>query len=104
MKLIECNKGDFVLLQVQSGDSINSILQTQATTLNNIIRNNSNIDLYEGEVFKILTKTNIYHIVKPMENLKIIAQKYNTNIDEIIKLNNLTSTRLFIGQTLKIKN
>lgn len=31
-----------------------------------------------------------------------IAQKYNTTVDELKKLNNLTSNLLSIGQSLKI--
>ena len=68
----------------------------------NIIRNNPNIDLYEGEIVKIMNKTGNYHIVKPLETLNTIAQKYGTTIEELIKVNNLNSKRLFIGQSLKI--
>ena len=42
------------------------------------------------------------HVVKGGENLWIIAKKYGTTTREIQQLNNLSSTRLHIGQTLKI--
>lgn len=102
MKLDDCNKGDFVWVQIKMGDTLNSILQQYSTNVNNIIRNNPNIDLYEGEIVKIMNKTGNYHIVKPLETLHTIAQKYGTTIEELIKLNNLNSKRLFIGQSLKI--
>lgn len=103
MKLINCNKGDFIWIQVQKNEDIDFILQKYDTTLNNIVRNNPKIDLYEGEMIKILLSKQKYHVVKPMENLKIIAQKYNLEEDEIINVNNLSSKRLFVGQRLKIE-
>ncbi len=36
------------------------------------------------------------------DTLYSIAKKYNTIVDELKKLNNLTSNTLSIGQTLKI--
>lgn len=36
------------------------------------------------------------------DTLYSIAKKYNTTVDELKKLNNLTSNTLSIGQTLKI--
>jgi len=42
------------------------------------------------------------HIVKPKDNLNMLAEKYGTTINEIKALNNLTSINLSIGQVLKI--
>jgi len=44
------------------------------------------------------------HSVKAKENLGIIAEKYGTTIDQIKRLNGLTSSNLRIGQILKIPN
>ena len=44
------------------------------------------------------------YIVKPGDTLYSIARKYNINIDELKKINNLTTNTLSIGQQLKIKN
>ncbi len=44
------------------------------------------------------------HSVKAKENLGIIAEKYGTTIEEIKRLNGLTSSNLRIGQLLKIPN
>lgn len=102
MKIIECSKGDFVWVQVQIGDTLDSVCQQYSVNKNNIIRNNPSIDLYDGEMIKIVNKTTSYHIVKPMETLSIIAKKYNIDEEKLIKINNLNSKRLFVGQSLKI--
>ena len=102
MEIINCNTQEVVLYQVKVGDNISTICSQFNVGENNIIRNNSNINFYEGEVIKIIRKSNTTHIVKPMETLSQIAQKYNTNIDDIIKANNLSSKRLFVGQVLII--
>lgn len=44
----------------------------------------------------------ITYIVKPSDSLYLIAKKYNTTVESIILLNNLTSSDLYIGQSLKI--
>jgi spore germination protein len=46
--------------------------------------------------------SNIIYVVQPGDSLYTIAQRYNTNVESIMILNNLTSTLLMIGQTLKI--
>ena len=52
---------------------------------------------------EVITKI-VYHRVKSGENLSLIAQKYNTSIREIIKLNNLKKPYIIRpGQKLKIK-
>ncbi len=44
-----------------------------------------------------------YHIVKPGDNLIKIASKYNININDLLKINNISSSnKLFIGQKLKL--
>jgi LysM repeat protein len=42
------------------------------------------------------------YTVKSGDNLYSIAQKYNTTVDEIKKLNYLTNNNLYIGQVLRI--
>ncbi len=54
-------------------------------------------------ISKYLGNTNIY-IVKSGDSLYSIAKKYNTTVDELKKINNLTSNLLSINQKLIIPN
>ena len=103
MEIINCNTFNNILVQVHKGDTMQSIAQTYNTNICNILRNNQSIDLYEGEVIKIIRNHKKTHIVKPMETLNSIANRYNTTSDKLVKINNLQSTRLFIGQMLQIE-
>ena len=55
-------------------------------------------------MLKIPTKetSDDHYVVKSGDTLYSIAKKYNTTVDEIKKLNNLTSNTLTINQQLKI--
>ena len=71
---------------------------------NESILNNTNIisRIYQV-ISNYLGNSNIY-IVKSGDSLYAIAKKYNTTVDEIKKINNLTSNLLSIGQKLTIPN
>jgi len=45
----------------------------------------------------------IHHRVRRGDSLWLLARRYNTNIKEIMRLNNLKTTRLHIGQRLVIR-
>ncbi len=52
-----------------------------------------------------LPNTNIvgdFYIVKSGDTLSSIARRYNTTVNELIKLNNLVNTNLSIGQRIKL--
>ena len=92
---------------VKSGDSLYAIAKKYNTTvdtlksLNNLTSNTLSI----GQVLKLpgssATSTDTY-TVKSGDTLYAIANKYNTTVDALKSLNNLTSNTLSIGQTLKI--
>lgn len=94
---------------VQKGDSLYSIARKLNTTvdelkrLNNLTSNTLSI----GQVLKIPSQVviddeeNIY-VVKSGDTLYKIAQNYNTTVDELKNLNNLSSNALSVGQLLKI--
>ena len=44
------------------------------------------------------------YTVKPKDNLNLIAEKFGTTVEEIKKLNGLTSSNLSIGQVLKLSS
>ncbi len=100
---------------VQKGDSLSLIASKFNTTveklkeLNNLTSNliiigeilkiptNNNNEEEQNENNEIVTTT---YIVKRGDSLYSVANLYNTTIEELIKLNNLTSNVLQIGQEL----
>ena len=102
---------NFITYTVVKGDSLYSIAKKYNTTvdaikdLNNLSSNLLNI----GQTLKIPTSvtsedTSNYktYTVVSGDSLYSIAKKYNTTVDAIKDLNNLSSNLLNIGQTLKI--
>lgn len=97
---------------VKSGDSLYSIANRFNTTvdtlknLNNLTSNTLSI----GQILKLPTTAEeptipdnyINYTVASGDNLYAIARKYNTTVDEIKTLNNLTTNNLSIGQILRI--
>ena len=95
---------------VKKGDNLYSIANRYNTTVDKIkTLNNLQTNLLSiGQSLKIpiTTQSNdnyITYIVRRGDSLYKIANVYNTTVDDLIKLNNLSSTLLSIGQTLKIK-
>ena len=93
---------------VKSGDSLWSIAKKYNVSVSDLKEANglTSSMLSIGDVLKIPVieeevKENIY-IVKSGDSLYKIAQNYDTTVSEIMKLNNLTSTLLSIGQMLQI--
>ena len=95
---------------VKSGDSLYSIARKYNTTVDEIkkLNNLSSNVLNIGQVLKIPssesnnTGTSNTYVVKSGDSLYSIARKYNTTVDELKRLNNLSSNVLNIGQVLKI--
>ena len=94
--------------KVVAGDNLYSIANKYNTTvdeikkLNNLTSNNLSI----GQVLIIengATNNNTHKVVNG-DTLYSIARKYNISVDELKKLNNLTSNNLSIGQILKVPN
>lgn len=100
---------------VQKGDSLWSISSKLGVNVSDIKKSNnlSSNNLSIGQVLIIPSKKsddeesnaeeNIY-VVKKGDSLWLIAKNYNTSVDEIKRLNNLSSNTLSIGQRLKIPN
>jgi len=93
---------------VKRGDSLYSIARTYGTTVddlkkvNNLISNTLSI----GQVLNIPGKNNTNvgntYTVKSGDTLYSIARAFNTTLNDIKLLNNLTSNVLSVGQILKI--
>ena len=94
---------------VVSGDSLYAIAKKYNTTVDEIksLNNLTSSALSIGQILKIPSNSNgsssyITYVVVSGDSLYAIAKKYNTTVDEIKSLNNLTSSALSIGQSLKI--
>ena len=109
---------------VQRGDSLYSIAKKYGITVSQIRQDNNlysglltigqvlkikvgeeviGIEECFGEGYSDLGKNYLMHTVKKGDSLYSIARNYNTTVEQIMKLNNLSTTLLSIGQVLKIK-
>ena len=97
------NKNVYV---VKKGDTLFDIAKLKGVTVNEIKEaNNLKTDTLQiGQVLNIPIPSSgeINYIVQKGDNLYTIANKYDVTIDDIKKLNNLSTTTLQIGQILKI--
>lgn len=66
------------------------------------ITGNNKTPLHEGQRLIIESKNGKIHVVKPFETLSRIASLYGVSEDELVKLNNLQSKQVYIGQQLII--
>ena len=92
---------------VQNGDTLWGISKKFNTTVDELKRiNNLNSDILSiGQVLKVPIRGNdnyFNYIIKKGDTLYGIAKSYNTSVDEIKNINNLSSNILSIGQQLKI--
>jgi len=100
---------NYVTYKVVSGDSLYSIARKYNTSVDEIKRiNNLSSNLLNiGQVLRLPSVSGssdsyITYKVVSGDSLYSIARKYNTSVDEIKRLNNLSSNLLSIGQVLKI--
>ena len=111
---LEDNEGSETVLTtytVQSGDSLWSIANKFGVTVNDLKNANSLTSnlLSIGQVLIIppsggSNNNTITYTVALGDSLWSIANRYNTTVDAIKTLNNLTSNLLSIGQVLQIPN
>jgi LysM repeat protein/peptidoglycan hydrolase-like protein with peptidoglycan-binding domain len=99
---------DVVTYVVQSGDTLWLLARRFNTTVEAIVAlNNLTSDvLYIGQILLIpgtdTSPPGFTYTVRPGDTLWLIAQRFNTTVDAIRNLNNLTSDVLQIGQLLEI--
>ena len=109
LKIKDSSNNGKTTYTVQKGDSLwviankYGITTEELKSYNNLTSNLLSI----GQVLKIpqgKTSTKNIYIVKKGDSLWTIANRYNTTVEKIKVLNNLTSNLLSIGQQLKIPN
>lgn len=101
------NEENTISYTVQKGDSLYSIARKYDTTIDRIkdLNNLTTNLLSIGQVLLIPTDTNLEttYTVQKGDSLYSIAKKYNTTVDRLKQLNNLTSNLLSIGQILIVR-
>ena len=109
LKIKDSSNNGKTTYTVQKGDSLWVIANKYGITteeLKNYNKLTSNL-LSIGQVLKIpqgKTSTENIYTVKKGDSLWTIANRYNTTVEKLKVLNNLTSNLLSIGQQLKIPN
>jgi len=102
----EIYEGEENVYIVKKGDTLYSVAMANNTTVDELKKANnltSNI-LSTGQLLKIPSELlpETTYTVKKGDSLYSIATKYNTTVDELKRINNLTSNTLSIGQVLKL--
>lgn len=93
---------------VKSGDTLYTIANRYGISINELkeYNNLTSNNLSIGQRLSIPPKEEInnttLYVVKPGDSLYSIANKYNTTVSDIMKLNNLKTNLLNIGMVLKI--
>ncbi|MCW8811672.1 MAG: LysM peptidoglycan-binding domain-containing protein [Ignavibacteriaceae bacterium] len=103
---------DFVYHKVKKGETLSSIAEDYKVSISGIQEwNNLNGNkIIAGQDLKIKqssgksSKKSVdgYHIVEKGESLYSIATKFNTSVQKLKRLNNLSSSKIIVGQKLKV--
>ena len=82
-----------IIYTVKKGDNIIDIMSRgyEVGQIDNIV---------EGDKIILSRPSTLRYVVKPLDNLELICQKFGSNKENIIALNNLKTEKLFVGQIL----
>lgn len=98
--------GETDIYQVQSGDTLYSIARKYNISVNELKNLNNLVDntLSIGQILEVPSGLSSYnsYIVDKGDTLYSIAKKFDTSVNKLKELNNLSSNMLSIGQKLLI--
>lgn len=107
--------GEYVVYTVKAGDSLYSIARNYNTTVSELVNFNnlSTTSLSIGQQILIPSSAAIPPVEQPSgdyliyrvqsgDNLYAIARKYNTTVNELMSINNLSSNLLSLGQEIRV--
>jgi len=106
----------FAYHTVKRGETLSTIAQRYHTSINALMRANNLCKshyIVAGKLLKIPQTGSLpaapqqssapsTHVVKRGDSLWLVARRYGTNVEQLRKLNNLSTTTLHTGQVLKI--
>lgn len=92
---------------VQKGDTLSEIAEAHGMGLSVLMANNPGVsanNLKVGQKLTVLTGNGIFYKVGKGDSLNKIVELFKVNIDEVKKMNNLTSDIVQVGDILYLKN
>ncbi len=97
--------------KVKENDTVYSIAFSHNMNTNELMEINSllNDSINEGDILFVYdtdnpVDENVYYTVKSSDNLYEIANQFHVSVDDLINLNNLTTDKLQVGDTLIVLN
>lgn len=106
LKIPNIEENNLINYIVKKGDTLYKIANEYNTTVNQIMTLNnlsSNLLSIGQQIFIPQTDVNMEeYIVKSGDTLYKLAKQFSTTVSDLMKLNNLATTNLDIGQVLKV--
>ncbi len=109
---IAVNKSNASTHKVKKGETLGGIAEKYHVSIASVqkLNNINGNKIIIGQELKIPKSSDVssnqskdgYHIVDNGETLYSIAIKYNTSVQKIKKINNLSSSKIIVGQKLKV--
>ncbi|HHX33563.1 MAG TPA: LysM peptidoglycan-binding domain-containing protein [Mollicutes bacterium] len=97
--------------KVKENDTVYSIAFSHNMNTNELMEINSllNDQIKKGDILFVYdtdnpVDENVYYTVKSSDNLYEIANQFHVSVDDLINLNNLTTDKLQVGDTLIVLN
>lgn len=98
--------------KVNSGDTLWKISTSNQLTVQELMQYNNltSSSIYVGQELSLISphthdiEPTTPYTIKSGDSLSLIAKNYNTTLNELKSINNLTSDMIYVGQVLKVPN